>query len=503
VEKIKANYRPFLIFLLAFSVRLLGIASRPIWYDEAFSVLFSEKGFLPMLYGTLAATGAGTADIHPLGYYTTLWLWMKVFGESLPAVRTLSILAGIGVVYMVYAIGQELFGETTALLAALFTALAPFEIHYAQEIRMYSFMALWLLLATYAYIRGSRTGQNRWWALFTLSAALAQYTQNLSAFYLVVLAITPILQRDWKSIKFVFLAGLGALILYIPWLIELPGQFAKIQQAYWVTRPDLSRLFTLLLVFVTNLPLPNTLLPIALFIALITVTIGFLQTIRTARKDDASEGLWTLYLTFAPPILLFLFSQWRPVYVERALVASGAIFMLWLAWVLTRTKLPRSAVGLLSFLLAVASMMGIYTHLTYKDFPYGPFNELDTYLQTRLMPGDLIVHSNKLSMLPAIYFDRSLPQAFIGDAPGSPEDTLAPATQEVLGVSGQPNIQSAAGKARRVWYIIYQHSINEYQSSGLATTPDLLFLNSHYSLAYKEEWDGLDVYSFVSGPAPR
>ena len=71
-----------LILALALVIRLAGIATRPIWYDEAFSILFSEKGLSAMLYGTLSKVGAGTADIHPLGYYTLLWMWMDVFGRS-------------------------------------------------------------------------------------------------------------------------------------------------------------------------------------------------------------------------------------------------------------------------------------------------------------------------------------------------------------------------------------------------------------------------------------
>ncbi|HUH97627.1 MAG TPA: glycosyltransferase family 39 protein [Anaerolineales bacterium] len=494
----KSNLRVLFIFVAALAVRLLGIATRPIWYDEAFSILFSEKGLGPMLYGTLAATGSGTADIHPLGYYTLLWLWMKVFGESLTAVRLLSILGGLGVVILIYFTGRELFGETTAQLAMLFAALAPFQLHYAQEIRMYSFMAAWLLLATYAYVRGSRTGQRRWWILFAVSCALAQYTQNLSAFYLVVLAMTPILRRDWKSLKAVIFAGLGALILYIPWLIELPGQFAKVEGSYWVARPDVSRLFTLLLVYITNLPLPDNWLAIALFIALIVVTIGILQSVRrTVPKRAAAEGLWTLYLSFGPPLLLFLFSQWKPVYIERALVASGAVFALWLAWVVTCTKMPRPVQGFICILLATAALLGVYEHIAYKDFPYGPFQALDASIRSRIQPGDRIVHSNKLSLLPAIYFDRALPQAYIADAPGSAEDTLAPATQEVLGVSTEPTIQTAVGNAPRVWYIIYQNSIDEFQSSGQGTPPDLVFLNAHYTLRSKEVWDGLVVYLYA------
>src|SRR6266498_5907803 len=222
------NVKIVSILILAFGVRLLGIASRPIWYDEAFAILFSAKGLSAMLYGTLAPTGAGSADIHPLGYYTLLWLWTKFFGESLVATRLLSIIAGLISVYLVYLIAFEVLSDIrTARLSMLFAALAPFQVHYAQEIRMYSFLAMWLLLATYAYQRGSKTGNWRWWGLFSVSAALAQYTHHLAAFYLIPLALMPILQKDRKTLYALMLSGIVALILYLPWLVQLPAQFSK------------------------------------------------------------------------------------------------------------------------------------------------------------------------------------------------------------------------------------------------------------------------------------
>src|SRR5574342_361999 len=107
MQETRFNFTIAAILILALFVRLLGVISRPIWYDEAFAILFSEKGMSAMLYGTLAPTGAGSADIHPLGYYSLLWLWMKVFGESLVATRLLSILAGLISVYLVYLIALE------------------------------------------------------------------------------------------------------------------------------------------------------------------------------------------------------------------------------------------------------------------------------------------------------------------------------------------------------------------------------------------------------------
>jgi uncharacterized membrane protein len=349
------NKTRLIILLLAFGIRLLGISSRPIWYDEAFSILFSEKGFGAMLYGTLAPTGVGSADIHPLGYYTTLWIWMKMFGESLIATRSLSILAGLVSVYLIYWIALEITSDKrTAYISMLFAALAPFQVHYAQEIRMYAFLSMWLLLATYAYQRGARQGNWKGWGLFSISAALAQYSHNLAAFYLVALALLPLFQKNWRALRGIALAGTGALILYSPWLIQLPAQFTKIQNAYWVERPDVSKLFTLLLVYVTNTPLPTKLIAGTFAIVLVIVIIGLLQTMRHTRQAGTKEGLLLFYLSLGPPLLLLLFSQWTPVYIERALLPSGAVFCIWIAWAVTNTKLPHVAQYVLLFLLGLS-----------------------------------------------------------------------------------------------------------------------------------------------------
>jgi uncharacterized membrane protein len=103
--------------IVAFIVRILGIASRPIWYDEAFAILFSEKGVKAMLAGTLTVdAGGAAADIHPLAYYTLLWGWMKLFGESLISVRMLSILLGVGIVWLTYLLMRAMFADNRLVL---------------------------------------------------------------------------------------------------------------------------------------------------------------------------------------------------------------------------------------------------------------------------------------------------------------------------------------------------------------------------------------------------
>ena len=490
------------VLAVALVTRLLGIASRLIWYDEAFSILFSQKGFATMLTGTLASTGGGAAEEHPLLYYMLLSAWMRAFGDSVVAVRLFSIVAGMILVSAVYLLARSLFDVRIGFVAGLITALSPFQVHYAQEIRMYSLLGAWLLLATYAYWRAARSSGPGWWLAFALFAALAQYTHNLAAFYLLALAIWPILKGNWHVAKRVALAGLLALLLYAPWLVYLPSQFAKVDHSYWVGKPAVYRLLTLLLFYVPSLPLPDTELSIGLTIAVFVVAIAALWTVSAvrSRQSGAEQGMWLLYLSFAPAVLLFVFSQWIPLYLERALLPSGAVFCAWLAWAIFGTRAPHPLRLLAGSLLVIAFAMGLYHHVASQGGLYGPFQTVTHNLEAELQPGDVIVHSNKLSMLPSVYFDPMLSQSYVADPQGSGVDTFAPATQQALGVIARPDLQTAVKGARRVWFIIFDRSIQEYVKAGYATHPQIAWLSQHFSLVEARTWATLHVYLFAKEP---
>jgi 4-amino-4-deoxy-L-arabinose transferase-like glycosyltransferase len=488
--------RPLIwILILALGTRLVGIAARPIWYDEAFAILFARAGLPAMLYGTLAPDALGAAaDIHPLGYYTVLWGWMKLWGTSLPAVRALSVLYGLGIVALGYALSGRLFGARAGVLAGILLAVSPFQIHYAQEIRMYAQVTLLLMGAVYAMERGLHTRGWRnswgWWALFAVLAAAAQYTHNLAAFFLVPLALTPILHRDWRAAGATALAGLGALALYAPWLAQLPAQLGKVQTAYWTARPTAGRLASTLLAFTTNLPVPDAWLLPALFAALFLFALALWQTART-RTEKHYRGLWLLWLALAPPILMFGVSQIVPVYLERALLPSGAFFVLWLGWVFTVTPMPRLVRRFGLVLAGVAGLMGLVQHVGYRGFPYHP-PEVNAALAAPA-PGGVIIHSNKLTYFPAVYYTPHLQQTYLADPPGSGSDTLALPTQEVLGHFAIPGIAAAVGNASRVRLVIFTQAITEL---GGAPHPHLLWLDEHFQRVSVQAIEGLEIYEF-------
>jgi hypothetical protein len=143
------------ILLLAFALRVAFLAQRPLWYDEAFSVLLAERDFASIVRGT-------AVDVQPPLYYVLLhaWLGLNRWGESLFAptdwgenvfgLRLLSVALSLLVVALVYALARRWFSERVAVWAMLFTALAPFQIYHAQELRMYALFALGALLYAYA-----------------------------------------------------------------------------------------------------------------------------------------------------------------------------------------------------------------------------------------------------------------------------------------------------------------------------------------------------------------
>lgn len=469
--------------LLALALRLVNLGGRPLWYDEAFAVLFSEKGPDAMLYGTLTPVAGGAADIHPLLYYGTLNAWMALFGQSPFAVRLWSALLGAATVGLMYLLGRDLFGGKTGLMAALITAIAPFHVQYSQEARMYALLGLLLIAATWCFVRGDPSriqGEGKelhtssrshwlWWLAFGVLAGLAMYTQQLAAFYLASLGLIPVLRRDWKLLLRMAAGVLVAVIVYLPWLVNLPGQFDKVRSYYWLSPPNIGQLLLTARSFlVVNLDIPAPGSMIALVGALFILAFLAVQVVLAMRRPRADRGALrlTLWLAAAPPALMWLVSQIQPVYLIRGLLPSALLLYLALAWLFTRGGLPRPVAGLIGLAWLALAGIGLYNQYTWATFPNSPFEEAAAAIGEQWREGDIIVHQNKLSALPMVYYARALPQRFLRDLPGSGEDTLALPTQAALGLPADETAEAAAGGAHRVWWVMFDFAERQYAAAG-------------------------------------
>ena len=488
-----------LILLAALIVRLPGLATKPLWYDEAFAVLFSSSGPSAMAYGTLTQEAGVAADIHPLGYYSLLWLWMKVVGTSPAAVRSLSLLLGLGIVALGYQLASKLFGRRVAALAGCLLAFSPFQVHYAQEARMYALLTLILLGATLAYWQALQGGRRWPWVLFAVLAAAGMYVHNLAALYLVCLALTALFLSRWRALGMTALSGLAAIVLYLPWLVRVPSQLARLRWAYWVSQPGLSELVRTLLVYVTGLPLPDWALPLALFLAVLITLTAVWATLRALRrvKRSGRRAAWLLGLSTGPVLLMFIVSQWQSVYLDRAMLPAGAIFVIWLAWSFGSPILPPIARRGALLALGGAFIVGLVSFYSYRGFPYAPLGEANAYLHEWAAVDEVVLHSNKITAIPAAYYDPSIDHRYLADPEGTGSDTLAPATQEVLGLMAEDDAASAVGNAPGVWFVIFPREIEDYLSLGVGEHPALAWLQAEFELEVVSHFGELDVYHFM------
>lgn len=471
-----ARWRNFLpmvaILALALMVRLPSLGERSLWYDEAFAVLFAEQGLDAMLYGTLTPVQGGASDIHPLLYYLTLDVWMRLVGQDVALIRLWGVLLGVASVGVLSGLLNMLLGRPVALWGGLLAALAPFHVHYSQEARMYGLLALLLMGATACYVQAERqTGRRRWltWVAFGVCAGLAMYTQQLAAFYLLALALLPVLQRRPATLKGVMLGASVAVLIYAPWLVNIPAQFAKVRAYYWVERPEISDLFQTQFLFLSiyaELPALERLVSLALASVLALLALAMLWLIlRQARYRALRSGVVVLlWLWLIPVLLMWGVSQVQPVYLERGLIASAMMLYGLIGWALAYA--PRLFRALMLGCGATLMVLGLGTQYTLQSFPYSPMRELITELRSTWQDGDRLVHFNKLSALPARFYGRELSQAYLADPLGAPEDTLARPTQEALGFLASRDMASAVGEAERVWVLMYSRAEQQLQASG-------------------------------------
>ncbi len=136
------------------------------WRDEAFSVLFASKPFLWILQNS---------SFDPPLYYILLHFWMKIFGQSEIAVRSLSFVGFALAVILVIRLSEQLFSKKwIQWLVPLLFFCNPMLLYYAFETRAYGWYIFFAVLTMYGYIK-----QN--WKLFAIGSIFGFYTHLYSA----------------------------------------------------------------------------------------------------------------------------------------------------------------------------------------------------------------------------------------------------------------------------------------------------------------------------------
>jgi len=482
------------LVILTLLLRLPVLGSRPVWYDEAFSVLLAARPLGDILAGT-------AADTMPPAYYLALRLWMSV-GQTIWFLRALNVVLGVLLVGLTYVMARACYDTRSAAWAALLSAASPLLIYHAQELRMYTLLAL--ALGVYAYLvfrlmvaPGGRQPWG-WWAGLIAAGALALYTHNLAVFSLVAPNVYLAIRRSWRDLGRLVLAQVAMVLVFLPWLVVVPGQVAKIQAAFWTPRPGALEIVQAVVSFHAALPLPASWIPVGVTAAVLAFVATLYVVVRQGGGHTGTGYLLTLLLI--PPGLLFLASYFmRPLFVPRACLLSLIAYLILAGWVIASAR-PRLLAWTVAAAFGIAAAVGLPAQFAHDTFPRSPFDAAATYLMASDQPGDVVVHDNKLSFFPMHLYAPDLAQVFLPDAPGSHNDTLALPTQRALGLYPLSGVEEAARGARRIRYVVFERALEEYSMRPEGQPPALTWLQAHAPPGEVEKFNDLWVYDFLLVP---
>ncbi|QLG48708.1 glycosyltransferase family 39 protein [Natrinema halophilum] len=425
------------IVLFAGALRLLRLESESYWLDEAFSVTTVLSNTPSELLVSLPGN-----DPHPPFYYLLLSGWAAVFGTGELATRSLSALAGIATVVVLYGVGQRLFDREVGAIAASLLAVSPFHVWYSQEVRMYSLLGLLTVLSFYWFVRiqtetrSDDTGVRAeigyvlatvllgYTHVFGLFAILAQNVYVFSRYLLRIVPRSRLTVRRWIALE-----GITALLL-APWLVRLfrrtvAAHGGETSNVGWIPLPTAATVRETFAAYLGG-PLFSESFPLAISLVVTGFLILSLSSDRwteTDRRHASLNATYIVVLWFAVPILvpIALSHVVTPIFVDRYSIGASLAFFLLIAKgirTVSRPSLRYVVTGLL--LVGLALPLPAY----YQNDQKEQWREAAATVESNVDADDVVLVSKPFTERTFdYYFDRSgVPTVQI--APDAPPDEI-------------------------------------------------------------------------------
>jgi len=130
----------------------------------------------------IAGRGFTIDDVHPTAYRAPVYplllsLFYAVSDHSLLFVRLIQAGLGVGVVYLTWLLGRDLFTQAVGALAALIVAIHPLLIYFGVYLWTETLYTILITAVAYGLLRGLQAGRLRWIALAGMLFGLAALTR--------------------------------------------------------------------------------------------------------------------------------------------------------------------------------------------------------------------------------------------------------------------------------------------------------------------------------------
>ncbi len=363
--------------------------TQSLWRDEAFSYFLAKKNIFEIII-------LSAKDFTPPLYQLVLHFWIKIFGSSEIALRSLSLIFYWTTLYICYDFMKDIFklNRNKSVFYFLIFLFNPFLTYYAFEARAYSMLAFFATLSYYTFYRKNNK-------LYLFSAILGLYTHYFMLFVIlsqfmftkivVILNGSASRQRSEESSKALLIRPL---LFFLPWIIFV--LFVKtFSGSFWIDRTNLQTFINLPGITFTGFE-RNLLLP-SLFISLI-ILIAFLKIKKNKIKQDLF--FYLLIWSIGIPLLVGILSLFKSVFYPRYFIFSTVGLILLLVYCLENIK--QRARLILYFLLLIISLSFQIKQLEANK--KSDFKKLSQEIKSQTKKEDLIFVTSELDFFTAKYY---------------------------------------------------------------------------------------------------
>lgn len=332
IELRKPKVLILIIFICALIVRVYGLFSYDLWFDELGTDLFAYDNIhrmaqLSHLDWTTIFKDRIYNDPHSPIYYSLIYQVSRFFltGESLRILSVIFSLLALGVFYQ---LSRLFFNQKASIYALMVMAFNPVHIWYAQEARVYSlavFLTIWMV---YLFFRALNTDQWRYWIGFSVVGILSVLSTYYSVFLLGVLAVVMNYKDNKPKMKKWMLAMIimaGISYFYLP---VFSSQVSFVKEDFWLPPPTpVMFLFTWMI-----FELGYSAGIIQYSIGLVIFSILFFWGLYTCFKESRPQAVLILLLSVVPIILIYFLSlKVMPLYINRQLLIFSPYYFLLIA----------------------------------------------------------------------------------------------------------------------------------------------------------------------------
>lgn len=360
------------------------------WRDEAFSYLMAKLPIHTLLWST-------AQDANPPLYYVLLKVWMGIFGSSEVAIRSLSLVFFWATLYVVYLILKDIFrmNEKKSMWYLLLLVINPLLHYYAFEARMYSMLAFFSTLLFYALMKKN-------YRLYAYTALLAMFTHYFVGIVIMFQVLFALISFTKQEKKHLLLPLCKAALWYIPWLIVLFLARPPVGQSFWILTSTLKDLPLLPAIIFTGYEktawvLYDYLPHLSLSIASIMVLAAYFRAYHQKKRSIILLLGWALGI----PLLIFIISFWKPVFLPRYLIFATVGLLILLIISIEGMKKRYVRIGAL-VLLVIFSLT--FSSVQVLSRTKAPLKSVFHTIKTQMHKGDVIYVTNEYDFHPAQYY---------------------------------------------------------------------------------------------------